>query len=367
MRSIIFAWLFILMFEKACGQEIKIVNPGAGLGFGKSLAIDQGFLLIGADDAVYVFKFQDSQWILEDRLTISSKGKHRFGSSVGLAFPYAIVGAPGEKTAYIFKRENDKWRLQSVLFSPNNSDDYFGSTVAVSETFAIVGADGDFGDYVNAGAVHIFKNTIGAWKYDTTLTESTLRANTYFGASLALQGSRLVIGAPHAFNGAIHIFHLENNKWIKEVAISGKKGSFGSSVSIDSNVVAVGAPEMTSEKGQRDIHVYELESSKGWYEKERLPDPIKFSYVMYGSSLSLKNNFIAVGSGGEMDRVPVVLYSKEESDWRMKTILKIDEKADPGFFGQEVTTDGEWLVVSAAGDNDLKGAVYLYRLSSIKE
>lgn len=362
-----FAWLFILLFENACGQEIKIVNPGTGLGFGKSLAIDQGFLLIGADDAVYVFKFQDSQWILEDRLTISSKGKHRFGSSIGLSLPYAIVGAPGEKTAYIFKREKGKWKLEAVLSSPNNSNDYFGSTVALSQAFAIVGAKGDFGDYVKAGSVHIFKNTIGAWKYDTTLAEEQLRANAYFGSSVATCCNRLVIGAPHALSGAVHIFHLENNKWIKEITISGKKGSFGTSVAIDSNVIVVGAPQMTSEKGQRDIHVYEFESGKGWYEKERLPDPIKFSYVMYGSSLCLKNGIVVAGSGGEMDRFPVVLYKKEESNWRMKKIINLDEKSDPGFFGEEVVTDGEWFVVSAAGDNDLKGAVYLYRLSSMKE
>ena len=71
--------------------------------------------------------------------------------------------------------------------------DIFGSAVDVHGDYAAVGAPGK-SSY--SGAVYIYKRTNGVWSLSQVFTDPGNTARDYFGCSLDLDDSRLVVGAP---------------------------------------------------------------------------------------------------------------------------------------------------------------------------
>jgi hypothetical protein len=80
----------------------------------------------------------------------------------------------------------------------------FGYSVAALGPEILVGANQQ--DNIR-GAVYVFRaNGLGGWPLQQVLTSSKRVANGRFGQSVALDGSRLLIGADSVGDGAAYIF-----------------------------------------------------------------------------------------------------------------------------------------------------------------
>src|SRR5438445_356921 len=92
------------------------------------------------------------------------QGTGNFGASVAISGTTVVVGAPQEKAdghlvagnAYVFDAASGS--LVSTLTSPNTvSPVHFGASVAISGTTVVVGAPGEtVGALVNAGNAYVF-------------------------------------------------------------------------------------------------------------------------------------------------------------------------------------------------------------------
>ncbi len=108
-----------------------------------------------------------------------------------------LVGAPGKGVggvAYVFDGASGTL-LQAVVNPDPTTGDAFGKAVALAGNTAVVGAPLDDPDgKVNAGAVHQFDAATGA----LVRTLSSPRHATFeqFGAAVATDGARIVVGAP---------------------------------------------------------------------------------------------------------------------------------------------------------------------------
>ncbi len=120
-----------------------------------------------------------------------------FGSSVAVSGPTVIAGAYDHAghagRAYVFTTTGSGWKQVAELQGSDTvAGDEFGSSVAISANLAVVGAGGHDD---HAGRAYVFAKTPGGWKQAAELKGSDTTAGDYFGWSVAISGSTIVVGA----------------------------------------------------------------------------------------------------------------------------------------------------------------------------
>ncbi|MDH5491760.1 MAG: cadherin-like beta sandwich domain-containing protein, partial [Myxococcales bacterium] len=262
--------------------------------------IDGDPLNDGATDsgAVTVFARDPATglWAQEAYLKASNAeaGDH-FGASVAIEGDRLVVGAPLEDgggvdpadnsrldsgAIYVFERDpaTGAWAERAYLKASNaDASDRFGSALDLSGDRILVGAPleagggasvgGDPSDnsLLRAGAAYLLRRVAGSWISEAYLKASNANGGDHFGASLALDGARLVIGAAMERScsggaaadplnnscqeaGAAYVFGLDEatGLWGPEAYLTASYPSpfdrFGASVAIHGEHIVVGMP-----------------------------------------------------------------------------------------------------------------------------
>ena len=119
--------------------------------------------------------------------------------------------------AYVFVRSGATWTQQAYLKASNTqAGDYFGGSVAVSGDTIIVGATGEDSSTTgvnstpnesatDSGAVYVFTRSGTTWSQQAYLKASNTDAEDQFGASVAIDGDTVVVGAPQESSKAAGI------------------------------------------------------------------------------------------------------------------------------------------------------------------
>jgi hypothetical protein len=251
------------------GQTVVVGAPGATIGTNS------------AQGAAYVFVEPGSGWAnaAQNAKLMASGGNANdgFGSSVAASGNTVVVGAPGAPhgaygpgpgAAYVFAGpvwSGPMYQTAELTASGGLYHDGFGSSVAVSGNTVVVGAprapyDGQtLTD--GPGSAYVYNEPAAGWTTATqsaTLTASNGAAGNEFGASVSIDGTMLVAGAPgatvgtNAGQGAAYVFDELGAGWVSatESAIAtasdGAAGDqFGAAVAVSGSTVAVGAPDAT--------------------------------------------------------------------------------------------------------------------------
>lgn len=139
-----------------------------------------------------------------------------------------------------------------------NAGDTFGASVAVQGDYAIVGVpaqdyDADGNNVVTeAGAAYVFTRNISTWEFVTKLTPSVRNANDTFGTSVAIYEDRLAVGAPGidgaegANTGAVFIYEFQG-EWVETAILRPSEtiviqSAFGTSLTMAGDFLVSGAP-----------------------------------------------------------------------------------------------------------------------------
>ncbi|KAL9185877.1 hypothetical protein ACHAXT_003654 [Thalassiosira profunda] len=253
----------------------KLIPPGdfAVLDdfFGYSVAISGSSIIVGAygrtstnTGAAYVFDEGGGpdQWSRTGILlhpTLQSGAS--FGRSVDIDGDYAIVGAyrdvingPSSGSAHVFVRNAGIWTHQDTLEDQMGAaNDLFGSIVSIHEGRAVVGAHlSDEDGQMDAGSSHVFNRSGDVWNYQADLADNFFfGANDFFGYSVAVHGSQLVVGAPFSIgggqSGSVHRF-IEGSGGGSgfspiQILTAPDKPLFGMSVAVDSGTVIIGSQD----------------------------------------------------------------------------------------------------------------------------
>ncbi|MBM4112330.1 MAG: hypothetical protein FJ253_02980 [Phycisphaerae bacterium] len=187
--------------------------------FGAALAMDSDRLIVGAPrdgslgfDAgrAHVFERRGTRWVLDATLARPSPGvDEHFGGAVAVRGRVAVIGAPradlGAKpptriddagVAEVFELREGTWTHAATLLPPKPSTSaWFGAAVAAEGDRVAIGALGESNEGGTAGAVHIFRRVAEGWTHESTLTPPW-PGPSWFGFSLAMDGDRLLVGAP---------------------------------------------------------------------------------------------------------------------------------------------------------------------------
>lgn len=251
-------------------------NPNDSDIFGRSVAIDGNTVVVGApqdesdgDTGVanagraYVFNATTGALITALDNPIPTSGDN-FGIGVGISGTLAIVGAYADESdgntgvvnagrAYVYDATTGS--LVTALDNPSpNAVDLFGWSVSIDGNTAVVGAYQDESDggtgVTQAGRAYVFNATTGA--LITALEVPTPGGNEFFGKSISISGNLVAVGASQDgaygsggfISGRAYVYYASSGVLVSTLNKPDPNPNelFGESISIDGNIVVVGAP-----------------------------------------------------------------------------------------------------------------------------
>lgn len=423
---------------------LKASNVDAGDFFGQAVAIDDNTLVIGTpfedsnasspsnnsamdSGAAYVFVRDGAGgWSQQAYLKASNTGAGDwFGFSVAIDGDTIVIGAPGESSngsgpgnnslpragaAYVFVRSDTTWIEQDYL-KPLTVDtfDEFGWSVVIDSTTVIVGARGEDSNgssasnnsAVDSGTAYVFLPVLGNWSQRKYVKASNAGTGDRFGTSVGLDGDALVVGAPEedgngiTNSGAAYTFDRSGILWIEDGYLKADNldqfDRFGASVSVDGDMVAVGAtgessngtgPDNNSAVDAGAVYVFRR-TGDFWVQQDYLKANNADQFDEFGSSVSIVDNALVVGAPGESgdgsgpDNDSVIgagaayLFILGDAGWNEEAYLKAANVDFEDRFGGAVAVSGNTILVgvieedgdgSDPDNNDAiqAGAAYLF-------
>ncbi|MEE4174312.1 MAG: hypothetical protein V2I57_08680 [Xanthomonadales bacterium] len=357
----------------------------------------------------------------------NTRGRDEFGQSVSISGDTAVIGAyledsgardvdgnelddsaPDAGAAYVFIRDGGRWRQQAYLKASNaDRDDRFGWAVAVDGDLIVVGApeeDGG-GDGVgapdsdnsasNAGAAYVFERRNRSWQQVAYLKPDNPDPRDRFGTAVAIDGERILVGAPRESSdatgvngdgsnnrslnsGAVYVFARSNRGWEQEAYLkasnTGSNDRFGAAVAIDGTDIAVGAPGEGSDAvgvgGDPDnnfavdsgaVYVFELDDDR-WGQIAYVKAFNTETGDLFGTAVDITDLELLAGAVGEDGSAPGVngafddlrrdagaayVYLRDGLDWIPTAYLKASNPDFDDAFGSAVALDRRRIVVSA--------------------
>lgn len=381
---------------------LKAANPDVSDLFGQAVAIDGDTLVVGAggedssttgvnpvandnasaSGAAYVFTRNDGVWTQSAFLKASNTGtSDNFGASVDISGNTIVVGALAEDSssmgvdngfdnnvsnsgaAYVFVNEGGEWTQQAFLKASNtDTNDQFGRFVAIDGDTIVATApfeDSDSevinGEQSNnnraqAGAAYVFVRSNEQWVQQAYLKAPLSDVGDQFGASVAINGDRIAIGAIEEDGGSI-----------------GLGGDL-----LDNSAVNAGA-----------VYVFDRNASGAWRFLEYVKATNTGRDDFFGFAVSLSDNFLLVGanledSNSQMEELTrnagaAYLYQFDNNSLLPGTIIKADKVGEDDQFGRALAMgiigpfigaqfeDGASAMINGEdGNNDAPeaGAVY---------
>jgi hypothetical protein len=245
--------------------KVWAADPQANEHLGSSVAISGNRILIGAYEeshaglasgAAYVFERPAGVWVQVAKLVASDATQGAsFGESVSIDGDYALIGAPAvasyRGTAYVFQRLPTGWtQTQEFTASDVAPMDYFGFSVAISMSTLLVGS-AHSGAGAHSGVAYVFELQGSAWIQSQELVGSDTGEYDAFGNSgVAISGDTAICAAidnsdPAISAGAAYAFRRVGSTWIQTAKLSANDGKhadlFGNSISVSGSTVLVGA------------------------------------------------------------------------------------------------------------------------------
>ena len=347
---------------------VKASNAGDGDSFGSSLAVSGEVLVVGAPG-------EDSNQVVVTN-----------GASAS-----ANNSASNSGAIYVFRRTSSDWIQEGYIKAVNGIDANlnfglgFGSEVSISGDTIAVGVPKEASNknfitngesassnasLSHSGAVYLYSRTGILWKQEAYIKAANPTASDRFGVRVSISGNLVVVGSPEedsdqnsitngdsanidnskTNSGAAYVYRRGASGWYQEAFLkasnSDMEDRFGSSVAVDGNLIAIGAP---------------LEDSNQ-------------TYITNGSFGS-GNNVLA-------DTGAVYVYRWSASNWIQEAFIKASNADSQDKFGTEVSISGDTVAVSSpfeASDqkvitngagasssnlSSLSGAVYVFRNKS---
>ncbi len=259
-------------------------------GFGDSVSVSNGVCLVGAqgdDDrgscsgSAYVYRFNGTGWEYEAKIVApDAKTFDFFGHSVSIDGNTCIIGkfGFGSNSAYIFRFDDTTkaWIFETKLIASDGAaGDNFGVSFCINNNVSIVGSPLDDDNGTASGSAYIFRFNGTQWIQEAKLTASDGTAEDFFGWSVSIDDNVCVIGAgAYGTPGKAYVFQLEDSNWVQTDKLTASDGAdgdnFGCSVSVDEDVIVVGAFAGEIMGSKQAQHIFSNTNSKNGSRLRRL-------------------------------------------------------------------------------------------------
>ncbi|MBX3354508.1 MAG: hypothetical protein KF724_02285 [Phycisphaeraceae bacterium] len=295
----------------------------------------------------------------------------------------------------LFTRSQDAggWAPTATLSTPGGEPaPGFGSSIVTDGTF-IICADAD--TRLRAGkpdqlpsspGVHVFANDgAGKWERVSIIRRDPSRNSTWFGASLATDGRRLVIGSPRLTAGlrgesvrladeaVVEIRRRDGAEWPLEAELKGAEVTplmgFGATVAVEGDLVVVQANEVIGNTVGSRVFVYRRHDGAWSLDGELLPRGVIPSAAL-GSSLAITRGRILVSDShstvpGEPPLGVVHGFERVDGRWVETFRLLPQAACSERTFGSGLAVRGDRVLVGRVKSRDEacpEGGAYFFEL-----
>ncbi len=367
--------------------------------FGVDVAVGGDTILVGShgDDvgaredqgSAYVFVRSGTVWSQQQKLTaVGGAEGDRFGVSVALAGDTAVVGATGDDigfddqgSAYVFARLGTTWSQRSRLFAGGGDEnDALGTSVALDDDTILAGSPlGDVGADADKGAA-VFFTIAPSFDQQDKVWSSDADQYDVLGYSVDVSGDTMVVGVPgddvgaNAEQGSAYVFRFDGTSWVEEDRLVASDGqpfdSFGFSVAISGNTIAVGAPDddVDGNGAEGSIYVF-ARGGASWNQQAHLFASDGAAVDFVGLSVAIGGDTIVAGApahdvGGDVDQGAAYVFVRDGATWSQQDSLTAALGDAFDELGSSVAIDGDRIVVGAYADtvagHAYQGSVYVY-------
>lgn len=304
--------------------------------------------------------------------------------------------------------------IEAVIPHPRRSFTAgFGAAVAIGDgsRFVCIGAPlesgpGDWPENFQFGKVYLIESSAKtSWDHSSELVSSVPDIGAHFGAAIATDGMRIIVGSPDndlaaSFCGLVEVFVMTRGQWQLEAQILPPEIDpgmrFGTSVAIEGDTIAIGSPGFHQSGfscGRADV--FTLVDAE-WIHAATLIPPGASSGnafgAAFGAALSLREGQLAIGAPiTDSSAGAVHIYDRQDAGslsgtaggtWRLSSSIFADESlcsnptVHPEGFGCSVVLGKSLLAIGAsesanpvAADSEHpigegSGAVYLFEQST---
>lgn len=329
--------------------------------------------------SAYVFEFDGIIWTQSQKLIANDgEAYDKFGSSVSLYGDWALIGSPGldpnlssNGSAYVFRFDGAEW-AQVTKFTAGNADrnDQFGKSVYLTENRAFIGAFRDDQNGFDAGAVYVFEYINETWEETQKLVASDGLAIDFFGHSISVSGDVALIGAQGVdddgdFSGAAYVYNYDGVMWNEVQKLKAKDGArldgFGYSVALSGSRALLGAIRGDgTEKNTGAAYIFEFIGNE-WVQIQKLFASDAVQEDDFGRIVSLSNNRALIGSFGNISNSKqfgsAYVFELEGTNWNQ--IHKLATSDNEKFYSRALSLSGNHTLVGGFGK------VYGYDLNSV--
>ncbi|MET0230335.1 MAG: hypothetical protein ABW186_05325 [Rhodanobacteraceae bacterium] len=381
-------------------QKVIASNGQPHDAFGQAIAIRGTTALIGAVDvndwegAIYVFTQTNGVWT-QGQEFMAEDGvpgdQATFGTAIMIDGDTAVIGALGATVdghanagaAYVFRETNGTWSQVAKLVASDPADNnYFGQVAAIAGDNIVVGAYGANVDgNVLQGAAYVYSNIGGTWTFVKKLVADDAVGGEFFGRSVAMSGTRALVGAPYASvdgtaaRGAVYVFDGSTADWTqtdKVVADAGDPGdAFGFSLAATPTHMVVGANGSNGAKGGGFVFG---DDGTGWTQLARLVaddgvagDDMGYAVAIDGTTVIVGADRAAIGANTQQGAAYV--FSQSGDEWpQIEKLVASDSQTDM-FYGAYVALSDTTALVGvpyATVEGDaVRGAAYFYQRGDV--
>ena len=199
------------------------------------------------------------------------------------------------------------------------------------------------------------------------ITASDGAVNDQLGASVALDGDTMAVGAPsdtvgtNSGQGSVRVYVRSGSMWTLQATLTASDGAasdaFGWSVAIDGDTIAVGvrSDDVGTNPNQGSVRVF-TRSGTTWTAQAALTASDGAATDELGWSVAISGDTIAVGArlddvGANVDQGSVRVYARSGTAWTAQAALTASDGAATDQFGYSVSIDGDTIAVGASEDD----------------
>ncbi len=379
---------------EADADAIIASDPAMGDFFGWSVSVDGNYAVVGApnkdvieddDGSAYIFTFNvgNQTWEEQTLLTagLNAEVDAHFGYSVAICGDVAVIGAYRQNNgpsdwagaAYIFERDGVNWN-QTAKLTPSDPGHphQFGWSVAISGEVVVIGAvaaDSDDPPVANPGAAYVWIKPAGGWAdsamQTAKLTASNAVLDDLFGQSVSIDGDVIVVGAPRqgADEGSGFVFTKPPNGWADAnedffpplQASDGAVGDkFGSSVSIDGDRIVIGAPFHDSDPPLGDdegaAYVFHFDGDD-WLDDAKFSGCNEANHDQFGTSVAISGDVAVIGAiqpvGPVAGNGTADAFRRFTVGWAQVGKPNASDGQSADSLGQSVSISGDFVFIGA--------------------
>jgi len=322
-----------------------------------------------ATGTAYLYEMSDDQWTFVRRLMPPSpQAWDSFGASVANSESFIAVGATGDDTigsdagaVHIYMHNQFGWVYEDTLYPTGSAaNSRFGWDVALADDRLLVGAPLDNSGGQGIGAVYSYRRVNGIWTMLEKRKSPSGTATGFFGGVIEINNDVVAISdvrapghAPSA--GAVYLFQFgETTMTWEEVLIANDGGSgdgFGAAIAIDGDRILIGAPNAdTSGTGSGRVYVFESTPAGSWTLSDTFTDETGTMGWGFGRSISQHNEIAVLGSQSfespQGNNGGAAVLKKLDGQWVMQQPLFAVTDGIGTRFGAAVLVIGEHVIVN---------------------